>query len=363
MKLWVDCYCEIADLLAPWTDQQFYQYADIVPETGTVYVVGRTQLKLNAAAIRQHCAQGHWIVYSNPAEGSVTFDQHCVAYGVADLVASGALPTVTGAAAPWPHLLWEHFLTQPLRFAENTAAAGRAAEIFQHLHKPYTFLYLNGRDRPHRRALMQDLQQQGLLEQALWTNLDSAAGAIRTLPQGYEVDRYQHCVRTVPDTGFVKSQLFDSEWGDIYLQFDAYRDTYFSVVAETVWDTDRSFRTEKIAKPLCQGHPFIVAATAGYYRDLHNLGFQTFGSVIDESFDTVEDSDRRRAGIVATIGDLVRQQAWPEFLGAVHSICKYNQQRLAELHASEIQQFPQRFFDYIHDRFRISPASAGSNLR
>lgn len=354
MKLWVDHYCEIADLLAPWTDQQFYQYAEITPEPGTVYVVGRTQLKLNAAVIRQHCAQGFRIVYSNPAEGSVTFDQHCELYGVADLVAAGALPIITGAPAPVPHLLWEHFLTQPLRYAENAAAAGRAAEIFATHPKPHTFLYLNGRDRPHRRALMQDLQQQGLLEQALWTNLDSAAGSIRTLPAHYEVNRYQHSLTQVPGQGFVKSQLFDSEWGDIYLEPRAYIDTYFSVVSETVWTTDRSFRTEKIAKPLCQGHPFIVAANAGYYRDLHNLGFQTFGSVIDESWDSITDSDQRRAAIVATIGDLVWQQAWPEFLAATHSVCKYNQQHLAELHAKLIAEFPQRFFDYINDRFRIS---------
>ena len=27
------------------------------------------------------------------------------------------------------------------------------------------------------------------------------------------------------------------------------------------------------------GHPFIVASTPGFYRDLHNLGFRTFGAL------------------------------------------------------------------------------------
>jgi hypothetical protein len=145
---------------------------------------------------------------------------------------------------------------------------------------------------------------------------------------------------------FVKNQLFNNEWGEIYLEPAPYIDTYFSLVTETVYEYPYSFRTEKIAKALAMGHPFIVASSVGFYRDLRNLGFRTFDTVIDESFDLVENHQDRMDRIYNIVQDLC-QQDLVSFLTECKDICKYNQQHLKEIVSVIKSQFPQKFFKLI----------------
>jgi hypothetical protein len=114
-----------------------------------------------------------------------------------------------------------------------------------------------------------------------------------------------------------------------------------------VFEYPYSFRTEKIAKPLAIGHPFIVAANTGFYRDLRNLGFRTFDNVIDESFDTIENHQDRMNRIFEIVKDLCRQDL-QSFLAECFNICKYNQQHLIELIPQLQQQFPEKFFKTIN---------------
>jgi hypothetical protein len=348
MKLYVDHYCEIADMLAHWSTEQFYGFERLTIEPGATYVVGRTQLKNNAEQIRRLVTEKTArVIFSNPAEGSETFVQHLRLYGVEDLVLNGLLPVVVGGPVPdtYPHMLYEHFLTQPFRYEENCQAADRINEIFNKKVKPYRFLFLNGRSRPHRRALINAFEQRGLLAQALWTNLDTHAGPVHLLPPEYEVEQFQSFMQT-SQQGFVKTQLFNNLWGEIYIRPEPYIDTYFSVVTETVFDYAHSFRTEKIAKPLCQGHPWIAAANAGFYKDMHNLGFQTFGHVIDESFDTIDNAQDRINRIVTIVDDLCGQDLL-QLLAACESVCKYNQQHLREMSQRWQLELPSRFFDFL----------------
>ena len=138
------------------------------------------------------------------------------------------------------------------------------------------------------------------------------------------------------------------EWGEIYLEARPYLDTYFSLVTETVFYQPWSFRTEKIAKCLYIGHPWICAANTGFYRDLRDLGFQTFDPIIDESFDSIDDPTDRLARIVAVIRDLCGQNML-QFMKAVEPICKYNQQHLLEFTARHRAEFATRLLTYINE--------------
>jgi hypothetical protein len=51
--------------------------------------------------------------------------------------------------------------------------------------------------------------------------------------------------------------------------------------------------TEKPLKPLVNLHPFVALGNPGSLAQLRSFGFQTFGSVIDESYDD-EPIPRRR---------------------------------------------------------------------
>jgi hypothetical protein len=126
-----------------------------------------------------------------------------------------------------------------------------------------------------------------------------------------------------------------------------YIDTYFSVVTETVFDYPYSFRTEKIWKPIAMGHPWIAVANAGYYRDIRNLGFKTFGHLIDESFDQIDNNQDRIERISQLVEELC-QQDLASFLKECYTVCKYNQQHLAEMQIKVRREFPDRFFKFIN---------------
>ena len=72
-----------------------------------------------------------------------------------------------------------------------------------------------------------------------------------------------------------------------------YNQTAYSIVAETNFDNDYSFYTEKIVKPILAERLFIVFSGQYYLRNLRSLGFKTFDGIIDETYDTIEDSTTR----------------------------------------------------------------------
>lgn len=344
-KLFVDNFCEVKEFVDPWQSKIFWDFSKVDIEPGAVYLISRQQFSENIEQIRALAESGTILpILGNPAEGSETMFRQIQGLGIVDLVRQGRILVVAGGALPAdiPALYLENFLPKILDYAENLRAI---AEYQEHStpDRPYKFLFLNGRGRRHRRQLIARLH--GLLACAVWTNLDSAAGPVQILPAEYEFDFYRNAQK-LPETGFVKYELFNREWGEIYLNSRAYLDTYFSLVTETVFDYPYSFRTEKIWKPVAIGHPFVVASNAGYYRDLHRLGFRTFGHLIDESFDSIDNNHDRLERIAQTVEHLC-QEDLAAFIGAAEETCKYNQQHLAELRPKIRQEFPVQFTEYL----------------
>jgi len=347
-------------------DAIFWNFSEHVEQgklaTDAVYVIGREQLKLNARLIRQLIDENKLqLVFSNPAEGSDTLQSHCKAYGINDLVLDHKIMLVAGGDMDprYPYMMYESFLPKLYDYAENLDAAARTDEIFSKKQKPYKFLFFNGRVRNHRLYLLERFIKSGLITESLWTNLDhypnSSIIPIKYLPPEYEVDRYRAQIslpNNVTRDLTAKHHLFRNEWGEVYLQANAYIDTCFSLVTETVHAYPYSFRTEKIYKPIAIGHPFIAVANAGYYRDLHNLGFQTFGHVIDESFDQIDNNSDRLARVAEIVEDLC-QQDLAKFMEECYNVCKYNQQHMIQLRPKVRQEFPERFQQFIHERFRL----------
>jgi hypothetical protein len=376
-KLILDTHCEIYHMIKDradgifWNLQQHVAKGELV--TNAVYIIGREQLRLNAGLIRQLVVDGAInVIFSNPHEGSATIKGHLIQYGVLDLVESRKIAVITGGdqESGWNYLKYEHFLTRILLYKENTDAIQKYKDLYS-TNRPYKFLFLNGRARPHRKYFLERLQLSGLLDQSIWTNLDSRFGpglmlqennSLSFMHEGidlvqrpfpikysdpkYEVELYSNRVGQSTTEGFVKMDLFNNTWGDIYLRADPYLDTYFSLITETVYLYPYSFRTEKLWKPLSIGHPFIVASGCGYYKDLHNLGFQTFGHLIDESFDQIDNDQLRIERTADIVEDLCRQDL-ASFLVECQEVCKYNQQHFAELALQTQLEFPERFDQFI----------------
>ena len=369
-KIVVDEWSEVWDLLKPYADESFWQMPDLNPEN--IYIVGRLLLKDNWTAITTWATEHPGrIVFCNPAEGSETVLLQLRRLRIADHVRDGRILLMTsGDLEPgWNHFSTDCYFSNIVEYKENRAAQIQALWEYTDS-RPYEFLFLNGRLRPHRKCLIDGLRERKLLDHALWTNLGSQVEmeftskltpnkqeSIRLLPPEYEIERAVTQLNTVSESGFVKHELFGNTWGDAIVNPRCYTDSWFSLVSETIFDYPHSFRTEKIYKPILMAHPFVVAANCGYLRDLQNAGFQTFDSIIDESYDQISCPHARIERIIETVRDLVK--GGPEhFWEASRDICKYNQQHLVEYNLEQRARLPLLLEQYLNERSRIPSTSS-----
>ena len=108
-----------------------------------------------------------------------------------------------------------------------------------------------------------------------------------------------------------------------------YNSSYYSVVAETNYSNLYNFYTEKIVKPIISGRLFVAVAGQHYLRNLKSLGIETFGSVIDESYDTVADPRRRWTMAMQQIEYLCLQDP-VEIYNKIQPIIEHNRRVLLE---------------------------------
>ncbi len=363
-KIVVDEWAEVWDLLKLYSDESFWKWDTVDFDPANFYIVGRVVLKDNWQEITDLATRypGR-IIFSNPAEGSETILLQLKRLRITEHVRDGRIGLLTsGDLEPGiNYCKTDCYFTNIVEYTENKAAQLQSALNYKS-HRPYEFLFLNGRLRPHRKYLIDHLRAQGMLSHALWTNLGSQVEMaftskldtgptepIRLLPPEYEIPRAVPQLNTVPESGFVKHQLFGNTWGDAIVNADCYTDTWFSLVTETIYDYPYTFRTEKIWKPILMAHPFVVAANPGYLKDLRNAGFKTFGHLIDESYDQIASPTARLECIMDTVRG-ISQLGAAEFWEASRDICKYNQQHLVEYNRQQRSKLPQQLLKYLNER-------------
>ena len=79
----------------------------------------------------------------------------------------------------------------------------------------------------------------------------------------------------------------------VILPIEIYNQTYYSIIAETTCSNAYSHFTEKTAKPIVARRPFVAFSGQYFLRNLRKLGFKTFDSVVDESYDLIPDMSTR----------------------------------------------------------------------
>ena len=156
-------------------------------------------------------------------------------------------------------------------------------------HKIHEFLYLNKATREHRTKLYKKLLHENILENSIYTFVNMEPS--RRLPKKYELPGIEpeHYPR----------------WGkdqDIYAL--PYIDTVCSIVSETNDNDSDVFMTEKIWKPIMAQHIFIVHGNYLYLQKLKEMGFKTFNSYFDESYDLERDPNKRIDKIVSLCKEL-----------------------------------------------------------
>jgi hypothetical protein len=214
-KLVLDTFCEVYDLIEHLADDHFWEFDEHTVIPGALYLIGSQQFFKHRdkiiPLIEKNVIKA---ALSNPAEGSATIKWKVHRLGIFDMIKQGKMFIISGGdiEPEYRALVYDGFLPKILDYTENLQAIDQAKKIHTTYNKPYKFLFLNGRARYHRKYLLEVFQQSGLLDQALWTNLDVSkldprqsiwnspdtvqSVPVNFLPVKYEVERYRQSLTT-----------------------------------------------------------------------------------------------------------------------------------------------------------------------
>jgi hypothetical protein len=122
-----------------------------------------------------------------------------------------------------------------------------------------------------------------------------------------------------------------------------YAQTGMEIVLETLFDDSRLHLTEKALRPIACGKPFMLVATTGSLEYLRSYGFETFGDLIDESYDLETDPVARLAAVIQEITRIAAMCPADKIIlwNQLHKIAERNKQRFfsAAWQASIVQEY------------------------
>jgi hypothetical protein len=175
-------------------------------------------------------------------------------------------------------------------------------------HKPYMFEALLGTRRPHRDFLMLSFQQHpGLLKSSIVNYRDVfVTGPILSTGQQSWQQQLDNVSLMFPDQTlswpYISPNL-NPAWEvsdkithtvSQHVPDKIYAKTWYSAVCETVNTGTAFFMAEKITKVILARRVFVLFGASLYLQRLQDLGFETFGSIIDESYDSMSTVDTQR---------------------------------------------------------------------
>jgi len=156
------------------------------------------------------------------------------------------------------------------------------------------FDILLGCRRTHRDFIFQYVHEHNLLDQVIMTYYQRWNVDLRQTDHIFETEGLEF----LPESNYTHSVHQVKYYGhrmnlSQVVPFVIYNDSYYSIVAETNASNRFNFYTEKIVKPIMGRRLFVAIAGQGYLKNLRSFGFQTFDNIIDESYDTEENDQRR----------------------------------------------------------------------
>ena len=177
-----------------------------------------------------------------------------------------------------------------------------------YFYKKRDFLYLNKQPRRHRVKLYDKLLEQGVLDNSIYTFVEGESK--RRLEKEYELPGIDP--KDYP------------RWGkDQDITEMPYVDTVCSIVSETNDNDTDVFMTEKIWKPIMAQHVFVVHGNHLYLQKLREIGFKTFGSYFDESYDLENDQNKKIDKIVSLCKDL-KTKDWNDIYRQTIALRQHN---------------------------------------
>jgi len=184
-------------------------------------------------------------------------------------------------------------------------------EVFSSHRRSKHFLSLNRSPRLHRGKMFNYLKKNNLLKY----------GYVSYIDENYYVD------------GELTTNAEDNQAG-AFIEREYFENSYFNIVTET-WFYEKSlFLTEKIFKSVIYHQPFLLLSGYHSLKLFKELGYKTFDSIIDESYDDIKDDEIRFSMIMDQINRLSKMtidEVHDMYL-SVKDILEYNYDHLLSEH-------------------------------
>lgn len=232
----------------------------------------------------------------------------------------------SGALGPWAQSLTnlKFTLSQVCYFEHESRATWEGKlEIGDPAPRDMKFLMMGTKDYPNRKYLLSeilinDLHHSGYVS---YKQLDH-----RPLPVNFyspaEKSMIEQLARRA-DPFLPRPALDDSiEYGLMPQEF--LRNSYVNIITDTFFETVQgsTFISEKVFNAIAHQQLFIMMSPPGTLEYLRGQGYQTFGDVIDESYDSVENNYQRLVAVTKSALSLLNkspgeiwsiyQQCWPK---------------------------------------------------
>lgn len=191
-------------------------------------------------------------------------------------------------------------------------------------------------DKLWRKVFMSELWANGLHHKGYFSYTQHLLGGEDdyfgcALRNSYLAEKQSQCDQFIASGPFLVDELDTNAHNNYAANMtDLYSDSYFNIVLETMIDVDDSggeFVTEKTFKPIFNNQFFVAVSSHNHMAHLRDLGYRTFGRVIDEHYDTIENNQERFEAALALTKDLCARS-----LTELHSIYQQLQPEITHNH-------------------------------
>ena len=118
-----------------------------------------------------------------------------------------------------------------------------------------------------------------------------------------------------------------------------FNDSYWNIVVETHFRQNTIFLTEKTFKPILNLQPFCIVGNPGSLRLLKHLGYKTFGNIINEEYDEIDDPEARMKEMLEIAYSIHNRNhlELQNITAAIVDVLKHNQENFLRPKTSRIQ--------------------------
>lgn len=202
-------------------------------------------------------------------------------------------------------------------------------QLTPYIPKTKIFDILLGQPKPHRTHIYNYINHNELNDRVVMTYMKDFTKSIQQQDESGWIWESEPTVNEFKWTvTMVEYHGFELSLSQI-IPINIYNQTAYTIVAETTFDNHYSFYTEKIVKPILAERLFLVLGGQHYLRNLRSMGFKTFDTIVDESYDDEADNNTRFGMVCEEMRKLINRPQ-QEVLDSIRPITEHNRKVMLE---------------------------------